>query len=77
VWIDGRATEPGPSKFDDELQGVDGLRFTAEAVRERRDNLLLIRSAYRQPFGTFAGKLPDGAELAEGYGVMEEHDAWW
>jgi hypothetical protein len=77
VWIDGRPIETGPSAFDDELRGVDGLRFTAEAVRERRDNLLLIRSAYRQPFGTFAGRLPGGAELAEGYGVMEEHEAWW
>ncbi len=77
VWIDGRPIEPGPSTFDDELRSVDGLRFTAEAVRERRDNLLLIRSAYRQPFGTFAGELPGGAELSEGYGVMERHDAWW
>jgi hypothetical protein len=77
VWIDGRPTETRPSEFDGELRSVDGLRFTAEAVRERRDNLLLIRSSYRQPFGTFTGALPGGVELAEGYGVMEEHDAWW
>jgi hypothetical protein len=77
VWIDGRPIEAGPSEFDDDLRSVDGLRFSPEAVRERRDNLLLIRSSYRQPFGTFAGELPGGAELAEGYGVMEEHDAWW
>ena len=77
VWIDGRPMEPEPSAFGDELRHVDGLRFEPEAVRERRDNLLLIRSSYRQPFGTFSGELPFGAELAEGYGVMEEHDAWW
>jgi hypothetical protein len=77
VWIDGRPIEPGPSAFDDELLTVDGLRFAPEAIRERRDNLLLIRSAYRQPFGTFSGVLPGGVELAEGYGVMEAHDAWW
>ncbi|HEY1593652.1 MAG TPA: DUF2804 family protein [Solirubrobacteraceae bacterium] len=77
VWVDGRPTEPGPSAFGDELERVDGLRFVTEAVRERRDNLLLLRSAYRQPFGAFSGELPGGARLAEGYGVMEEHDAWW
>ena len=31
----------------------------------------------RQPFGTFAGALPGGIELAQGYGVMEEHDVRW
>ena len=77
MWIDGRPIEPGPSTFADELARVDGLRFMPEEVRERRDNLLLIRSAYRQPFGTFGGELPGGVQLAEGYGVMEEHDAWW
>jgi hypothetical protein len=53
------------------------LRFTAEAVRERRENLLLVRSRYRQPFGSFAGQLPGGVEVARGYGVMEAHDVWW
>ena len=56
---------------------VDGLRFAAEATRERRENLLLVRSFYRQPFGTFSGALPGGVALAEGYGVMEEHDVRW
>src|SRR5437764_443051 len=55
VWIDGEPREPGLSAFADDLGSVDGLRFTAEAVRERRDNLLVIRSSYRQPFGTFRG----------------------
>jgi hypothetical protein len=77
VWIDGRPHEPGPSMFAPDLEGVDGLRFRPEAVRARRENLLLVRSSYRQPFGTFSGSLPGGVELAEGYGVMEEHDAWW
>jgi hypothetical protein len=77
IWIDGAASEPPPSAFGGELERVDGLTFTPEAVRQRRDNLLLVRSTYRQPFGTFAGRLPGGVELREGYGVMEEHDAWW
>lgn len=70
VWVDGQPREVG-------ADALDGLRFHAEATRERRDNLLLVRSRYRQPFGTFSGKLPGAVELAEGFGVMEEHDAHW
>jgi hypothetical protein len=77
VWIDGVPSEPGPTSFAADLRGVDGLRFDPEATRERHDNLLLIRSSYRQPFGSFRGSLPGGLELAEGFGVMEEHDARW
>jgi len=77
VWVDGRPEEVGPCLFAADLGAVDGLEFRSEAVRARRDNLLLVRSSYRQPFGTFRGELPGGLRLAEGYGVMEEHDAWW
>jgi hypothetical protein len=77
VWIDGEPHEAPPCSFASDLSAVDGLRFHAEATRERTDNLLLVRSRYRQPFGTFSGVLPSGIELAEGYGVMEDHDAWW
>jgi Protein of unknown function (DUF2804) len=77
VWIDGEAVEVGPCTFAADLSGVDELNFRSEAVREREENLLLVRSRYRQPFGTFSGALPGGVELAEGYGVMEDHDVWW
>jgi hypothetical protein len=82
LWIDGRALEPGPVEFSDDLTAIrfgDGssLSFSAEAVRERRENLVLVRSNYRQPFGTFKGQLEGGIELTEGYGVMEEHDVLW
>lgn len=77
VWVDGTPREVGPCRFDEELGAVDGLRFSAEAMRSRSDNLLLVRSRYRQPFGTFSGQLPGGIALADGYGVMEEHDVWW
>jgi hypothetical protein len=77
VWIDGVPREVGPSTFAADLSSVDGLSFRAEASRERRENLLLVRSRYRQPFGTFTGELPDGTALAEGYGVMEYHDVHW
>ena len=70
VWVDGEPREVG-------LDAVGDLRFTPEAERVRRDDLLLIASDYRQPFGTFAGALPDGTELASGYGVMERHRARW
>ena len=77
VWLEGVPVEAGPSLFAEDLGSVGALRFTAEATHERRENLLLVRSSYRQPFGTFGGRLPGGIELAEGYGVVEDHDAWW
>lgn len=82
VWIDGRPGEVGPVSFADDLSRVSfaeggGLSFTEWGAREDRTNLLLLRSSYRQPFGTFSGVLPGGVELAEGYGVMEWHDVWW
>lgn len=87
VWVDGAPFEVGPAaRFSGPLDAVatdDGvdLRFAAEAVRARRENLLLVRSAYRQPFGTFTGALPGPAgeplALAEGFGVMEQHTAVW
>jgi len=82
VWIDGEPVEPEAVVFADDLTAIrfaDGssLAFAPEAVRERRENLLLVRSSYRQPFGTFDGHLEGGIGLAEGYGVMEEHDAFW
>ncbi len=77
VWIGGEEFEPPGSQFMPDLAGVDELRFDPEATRERVDNLLLVRSRYRQPFGAFSGQLPGAVTLAHGYGVMEEHHAWW
>jgi hypothetical protein len=82
IWVDGAAHEPPPARFAADLSSVDfgpqaHLEFTAEATREAHENLLLVRSAYRQPFGCFSGTLGPGSELAGGYGVMEEHDVHW
>jgi Domain of unknown function (DUF2804), C-terminal len=77
VWVDGRPQEVEPVEFAPDLSRVGQLAFSAEAERARNDNLLLVRSSYRQPFGTFSGRLPGGTELASGYGVMESHDAVW
>jgi hypothetical protein len=82
VWVDGEPREVDPVAFEDDLSSVrfaegGSLAFTSWGAREDHTNLLLLRSSYRQPFGTFAGTLPGGVELAEGYGVMEWHDVWW
>jgi hypothetical protein len=77
VWLDGVPNEVRPQPFAADLGGVGALRFATEAVRARDENRLLIRSRYRQPFGTFSGELPGGIRLADGYGVMEQHDAHW
>ncbi len=77
VWVDGEPTEAPPCTFAADLSHVDDLRFHPEAERRARQNLIVVRSEYRQPFGTFSGKLPNGIALSQAYGVMEEHDAWW
>ncbi|HEY0739398.1 MAG TPA: DUF2804 family protein [Herpetosiphonaceae bacterium] len=82
IWIDGVPHEVGPVRFTGDLSAVafaegGALGFTAEAVRQRRDNLVLIRSEYRQPFGRFAGTLPGDLRLRDAFGVMEEHTAVW
>lgn len=82
VWVAGAPHEVPPVRFDPDLRRiacVEGseLRFTAEAQRARRENLLLVRSEYRAPFGTFEGTLPGGIEIAHGLGVIEHHKARW
>jgi hypothetical protein len=82
IWVDGEPVECAPVEFAPSLEAIafaDGsrLRFSAEATRARTDDLLLLRSEYQQPFGTFAGTLEGGLELAEGRGVMERHSARW
>jgi hypothetical protein len=82
VWVDGSPGEVGPVDFAADLSSVSfaeggALEFVEWGAREDRTNLVLLRSSYRQPFGTFTGSLPGGVTLAEGYGVMEWHDVWW
>lgn len=80
IWIDGEPAEPAPVHFDGlaavEFPAGERLAFASESERARDENYLLLRSTYRHRFGTFAGSL-DGVELAEGFGVMESHDALW
>ena len=77
VWIDGEPHEVPPQPFASDLSSVGDLHFTREAVRAKRENYLLVRSDYEQPFGTFSGELPIAGPLREGWGVMERHDVRW
>jgi Protein of unknown function (DUF2804) len=82
VWVAGEPREAAPVSFTADLNQiscVDGseLHFHAEAERSRRENLLVVKSDYRAPFGTFSGVLPGGVSLAHGLGVVEHHRALW
>lgn len=82
IWLDGEApSEPAPVRFDGmaAVRFEDGARleFSAESERARDDNFLVVRSRYRHRFGSFSGALEGGLELAEGFGVMETHEARW
>ena len=80
IWVAGVPVEPPPVSFKGtagvEFPGGADLSFTAEAERKRDDNMLVVRSRYRHLFGAFSGSL-NGIDLADGLGVMEEHDALW
>ena len=79
----GEPHEVAPVRFARDRRArssrADGSRlsFAAEAERARRENLLIVSSDYRAPFGTFSGTLPGGIALASGLGVVEHHRAKW
>ena len=84
IWVGGEPFEPAPVRFAEDLSAIgfsDGTRLEFRewpgAVREDHSNLIVLRTDYRQPFGTFSGDLPGGLRVAEGYGVMETHSARW
>ena len=82
LWIDGEPQELGANRFAPGLEAVEfaeggRLRFTEWAAREENSDYGLLKSRYRQPFGTFDGDLPGGMALREGFGVMEDHDVHW
>jgi len=82
VWVDGAPSEAPAVSFTRDLKRIssaDGaeLRFHAEAERNRSENLLIVKSDYRAPFGSFSGTLPGGIALAHGLGVVEHHRALW
>ena len=82
IWVADVPHEAPPVQFGADLRSIsadDGseLHFAPEAERSRRENLLLVRSDYRAPFGTFSGVLPGGIPLADAVGVVEHHRARW
>lgn len=77
LWVDGEPHEVAPQPFASDLSRVGELRFEEWCTREDHTRRLVIRSDYRQPFGSFSGTLPGGLELESGYGVMEWHDVRW
>jgi len=82
VWVDRVPRETPTVEFSESLRRVrcsDGstLRFHPEAERAHRQDLLLVKSDYHAPFGTFSGMLPGGVALAHGLGVVEHHRALW
>jgi hypothetical protein len=82
IWVAGIPHEARPVRFSSDLHTIasdDGseLRFAPEIERSRRDNLLLVQSDYRAPFGTFSGTLPGGIPVAHALGVVEHHRARW
>lgn len=82
VWVAGVSHEVGPVVIAPDLSAVDfaegdRMEFEIEAVRERRDHLVVVRSDYRQPFCTAAGSLPGAGEVSGGLAVMEHHVARW
>ncbi len=82
VWGAGTPHEVGPVRFAPDLSAVDfaegdRIEFAVEAVRERHDHLVVVRSDYWQAFGTVAGSLPGVGHVSGGLGVMEHHVARW
>jgi hypothetical protein len=80
IWVDGEPSEPSPASFRG-MDGVDlgdagSLVFASESAHARNDTYPLFRSRYRHRFGSFTGKLSN-LTLADGLGVMEEHNALW
>jgi hypothetical protein len=81
LWVDGELRHLEPVTFADDLSKIAGngvdLRFAEWSRREHSTNAFVMSSSYSQPFGSFSGRLAEGLQLAEGFGVMEQHDVRW
>ena len=81
IWIDGDAAasrrRSASAAWTASISPTGRrLTFASESAHARDENFLVIRSRYRHRFGSFSGSL-GGVPLAEGLGVMEQHDAVW
>ncbi len=81
IWVGDEVTAFPSAPIAEDLSaitiGADTLNFHQESERGAKSNLILIRSEYRQPFGTFTGSLPGVGEIHDAFGVMEFHDVVW
>jgi hypothetical protein len=87
AWVDGRLTTLGPmARFglgaDPWTADVEGASLTFTGHGERAENLHygVVESRFRQRYGTFAGTLRAGGEaieVADWFGLMEDHRARW
>ncbi|HRU38284.1 MAG TPA: DUF2804 domain-containing protein [Candidatus Goldiibacteriota bacterium] len=91
-WVDGKMVKVDTVDFlYDTKNTMSGWRlksfdnrvdltFKPDGSRDKDFNIGIVKSFYRQPFGSFSGTLKDGPEtyeLADAYGFTEEHDAVW
>jgi hypothetical protein len=84
AWIDGKIVPVGAVRFDfDDPLGEWKIRgdkcdlvFNAEGARREDKNLLVAKSWYVQPIGTFRGTI-GGAKIDRLVGVTEDHIARW
>ena len=64
----------------DTADGTTKLAFSPGAAHQERKNLLLVRSRFVQPVGTFSGSIDLGSRVARvthGLGVVEDQDVLW
>jgi len=89
-WVNGRRFDAGITDFlYDEKDMMKewkvknknvNIVFKPEGQRAANINVLLIKSVYSQPFGTFSGYIKHGKNkyiIKEAYGVTEKHEAKW
>jgi len=93
VWINGKpektdemifAYNPQNPSLPWQIKSRDGavnLTFTPEGIRRANDNLLIIKSRFIQPCGSFNGSISTGGSSPIHFsgvgGVVEEHHATW
>ena len=83
VWVDGRPAEAPPVDFAADLDSIesrDGSRAASSrsGARARTTRTCCcFAAATGSRSARSPGALPGGVELAEGYGVMEDHDVFW
>ncbi len=78
VWVDGEPREVGPVEFA--RRPVGGRRPALHRVvgaRGERATCCYCARATASRSAPSRASCPAACELAEGYGVMEEHEAWW